>query len=65
MSFNEDICIGTNEIEKCLSYELLILAILLDCIFYICVFLLGYSTFSKLKEKFYSRKNRKSRKPKF
>ena len=64
MKLNEDVCLGVNEIEQCLSYELFLWAILFECLFYICVILISYSFIQKIKDKIFRRKNRKSKKPK-
>lgn len=64
MILPEEICLGLNEVEQCLSYELFLWAILFECLFYICVILLSYSFINKIKQKLFKRKNRKVRKPK-
>jgi len=64
MTLGEEICFSVNNIEQCLSFELFLWALLFDCLFYICVILLGYSFINKIKEKLFRRKNRKVKKPK-
>ena len=63
MVISEEICIGVNDIEQCLSYELFLWAILFECLFYICVILISYSFIQKIKERLFKRKNRKAIKP--
>ena len=64
MTLPEEICLGINEVEQCLPYELFLWATLFECLFYICVILLSYSFINKIKQKLFKRKNRKVRKPK-
>tara|TARA_Y100000310_G_C20034321_1_gene513209 strand:- start:106 stop:303 length:198 start_codon:yes stop_codon:yes gene_type:complete len=64
MEIGEEVCVGINEIEQCMSYEIFLWAILFDCLFYLCVILISYSVIQKIKEKLFKRKNRKGRNPK-